>query len=62
MTPEAQATPAPRRPWHLWLVGILGGLWSLIGVMSFVVTQLDVEAIMGDYPPEQRAYFTSFPL
>ena len=24
--PEAQATKTPGRPWHLWLVGIIGGL------------------------------------
>lgn len=60
MTQAQQATSA--RPWHLWLVGIVGGLWSLIGVMSFVVTQMNVEAVMGGFPPEQRAYFLSFPL
>ena len=50
------------RPWHLWLVGILGGLWSVIGVISFMLTQLNVEAVMGQFPPQQRAYFESFPL
>ncbi|MDQ8164284.1 MAG: hypothetical protein P3A28_00815 [Gemmatimonadota bacterium] len=51
-----------RRPWHLWVVGILGGLWSVIGLMSLMVTQLNVEAVMSGFPPEQRAYFDSFPL
>ncbi len=59
---EAQGTKTPGRPWHLWLVGILGGLWSLMGVVSFMLTQLNVEAVMGGFPPEQRAYFASFPL
>lgn len=57
----AEANTA-RRPWHLWLVGILGGLWSVIGLMSFIITQLNVEAVMSGFPPEQRAYFDSFPL
>jgi hypothetical protein len=58
----AQATTTPGRPWHLWLIGILGGLWSLMGVVSFMLTQMNVEAVMSRFPPEQRAYFESFPL
>jgi hypothetical protein len=55
-------TSPQRRPWHLWAVGILGGLWSTIGLVSFTITQLNVEAVMSQFPPEQRAYFASFPL
>ena len=50
------------RPWHLWLVGIVGGLWSLIGALSFMLTQMNVEAVMSRFPPQQREYFASFPL
>ena len=59
---EAQRTTTQGRPWHLWLVGILGFLWSLMGVVSFMITQMNVEAVMGRYPQAQRDYFTSFPL
>ena len=59
---EAQQTKTPGRPWHLWLIGIVGGLWSSIGVMSFMLTQMNVEAVMSQYPPEQREYFETFPL
>lgn len=58
---EAQETTTPRRPWHLWLIGIIGGLWSSIGVLSFMLTQMNVEAVMSRFPPQQRAYFESFP-
>src|SRR5688572_5981320 len=58
---EGHRTPAPATPWHLWLVGTAGGLWSSIGVLSFMLTQLNVEAVMSQFPPEQRAYFESFP-
>lgn len=58
---EAQRTKTPGRPWHLWLIGIVGGLWSAIGVVSFMLTQLKVEAVMSQYPPQQREYFESFP-
>jgi hypothetical protein len=57
---EAHGT-TPRRPWHLWLIGIVGGLWSSMGVLSFLLTQVNVEAVMSQFPPQQRAYFQSFP-
>ena len=59
---EAQGTTTSGRPWHLWLIGILGGLWSSIGVLSFILTQMNVEAVMSRFPPQQREYFESFPL
>src|SRR3970282_1718101 len=59
---EAQGTTTPGRPWHLWLIGIIGGLWSSIGVLSFMLTQMNVEAVMSRLPPQQREYFESFPL
>ena len=58
----AQGTTTPGRPWHLWVIGILGGLWSAIGVLSFMLTQMNVEAVMSQFPPQQRDYFLSFPL
>ena len=58
----ARGTTTPGRPWHLWLIGIIGGLWSSIGVLSFMLTQMNVEAVMSRFPPEQREYFESFPL
>ena len=57
----AQGTNTSGRPWHLWLIGILGGLWSSMGVISFMLTQVKVEAVMSRFPPQQRAYFESFP-
>ena len=58
---EPQGTKTSGRPWHLWLIGIVGGLWSLMGVISFTLTQMKVEAVMSRFPPEQREYFESFP-
>jgi hypothetical protein len=59
---EAQRTKTQGRPWHLWLIGISGGLWSSMGVISFMLTQMNVEAVMSRFPPQQREYFESFPL
>ena len=60
--PEAQGAKTPGRPWHLWLIGIIGCLWSSIGVISFMLTQMNAEAVMSRFPPQQREYFESFPL
>jgi hypothetical protein len=57
---EAQGTTG--RPWHLWLIGIVGVLWSSMGVISFMLTQMKIEAVMSRFPPQQREYFESFPL
>jgi len=57
----AQGPAAPGRPWHLWLIGIVGLLWSSMGVVSFLLTQLNVDAVMSRFPPQQRTYFLSFP-
>jgi hypothetical protein len=51
-----------RTPWHLWVIGTIGTLWSAMGVVSFLLTRLNVEAVMSRFPPQQRAYFASFPL
>ena len=58
---ENRGTNRSARPWHLWLVGIIGGLWSVMGVVSFMLTQLNVEAVMSRFPPQQRAYFETLP-
>jgi hypothetical protein len=58
----AQKAVTQSRPWHLWLIGVVGFLWNSIGAVSFVLTQLNVEAVMSEYPAEQRAYFVGFPL
>ena len=58
---EAKGTTTPGRPWHLWLIGIIGGLWSAMGVVSFLLTQMKVEAVMSRFPPQQRAYLESLP-
>jgi hypothetical protein len=59
---EVQGTTTPGRPWQVWVIGITGGLWNTMGVVSFMLTQMKVEAVMSRFPPPQRAYFESFPL
>ena len=59
---EARGTNTSGTPWHLWLIGIIGALWSAMGAISFLLTQMKVEAVMSRFPPQQRQYFESFPL
>ena len=50
-----------RTPRHLWIVGIVALLWSLIGAMDYLMTQTRNEAYMGQFTPEQLAFFYGFP-
>ncbi len=49
------------RPWHLWLVGILGFLWNLMGAYDYLMTQTENEAYMSNFTPEQLEFFYGFP-
>jgi len=51
----------PRTPWHLWVVGILALLWDGMGALDYLMTQTKNSAYMGQFTPEQLAYFYGFP-
>lgn len=51
-----------KTPWHLWLVGIIGLLWSAIGAMDFVMTQMRHDAYMSAFSAEELAFFYGIPL
>lgn len=54
---ETNDTVAKRRPWHLWVVGILALLWTSMGALDFVMTLTKNEAYLGSFTPEQLGYF-----
>ena len=58
---DAMAVQPEPRPWHLWVVGILGLLWNLVGAFDYLMTQTQNEAYMSQFTPEQLAYFYGFP-
>ena len=58
---EDQATSHTSRPWHLWLVGILGFLWSSVGAYDYLMTQTQNEGYLSSFTPEQLDFFYSFP-
>jgi hypothetical protein len=58
---EDQSTGHTSRPWHLWLVGILGFLWSGGGAFDYLMTQTQNEGYLSSFTPEQLDFFLSFP-
>ena len=48
-------------PWHLWLVGIAGLLWDLVGAFDYLATQTEYEPYMSGFTPEQLDYFFGLP-
>lgn len=55
-------TPAPRTPWHLWVIGGLSVLWNAVGALDFTMTELRSAAYLKAFTAEQKEYFLSFPL
>jgi len=54
-------TKAPATPRHLWIVGIVALLWNLLGAMDYVMTEMRIEAYMGQFTSEQLEFFYGFP-
>jgi hypothetical protein len=50
------ASPS-RRPWHLWVLGILGILWSALGAFDYLMTVTRNPAYMGQFPQAFQDYF-----
>ena len=59
---DSQTGNNVKAPWHLWVVGIVGLLWSAMGAMDYVMTKLRVESYMAAFTPEQLEFFYGFPI
>jgi len=59
---DSQANSPVKAPWHLWVVSIVGTLWSAMGAMDYVMTKLRVESYMAAFTPEQLEFFYGFPI
>ncbi len=55
-------TDRVKTPWHLWVVGVLGVLWNLIGVVDFSATVTKFEPYMSNFPQEALDYYYSMPV
>lgn len=58
---DASTNTDQKTPWHLWVVGILGLLWSSMGTVDYTMTQTQNEAYLSGFTPEQLAYIDAFP-
>ena len=57
----SQANNPVKAPWHLWVIGIVGTLWSAMGAMDYVMTQTRNEDYMSNFTPAQLEFFYGFP-
>jgi len=55
------ASRAIRVPVSFWVIAGLSLLWNAYGAFDYTMTQLDAEAVMGQFSAEERAYLSSFP-
>ena len=51
-----------KAPWHLWVVGIVGFLWSAMGAMDYVMTKTRNAEYMSAFTPEQLEFFYGLPI
>lgn len=59
---ELQASNNVKTPTHIWVVGVLGLLWSAMGAMDYVMTQTRNESYMSAFTPEQLEFFYGLPV
>ena len=57
-----ESNTTTKAPWHLWVVGIVGLLWSAMGAMDYVMTQTQNEEYMAAFTAEQLEFFYGFPV
>ncbi len=54
---EMQPSKRGKAPAHLWVVGVLGLLWSAGGALDYVMTQTRNESYMSAFTPDQLTFF-----
>ena len=59
---ESQSYQDGKTPMHLWVIGVLGILWSSIGATDYVMTQTRNESYMSGFTPEQLEFFYGLPV
>ena len=58
---NSQSDSIRKTPWHLWLIGVMGLLWSAMGAMDYFMTQSRNENYMSAFTPEQLSFFYGLP-
>ncbi len=55
------AGTATKTPWHFWVVGIGGLLWSSVGAYDYFMSQTRNETYMAAFTPTQLEFFYGLP-
>jgi len=58
---EPSGDVSVKTPVHLWIIGVLALLWNAMGAFDYLATQLELEAYMAQFTPEQLDYFHGIP-
>lgn len=58
---ESSGDVPMKTPVHLWIIGVLALLWNAMGAFDYLATQLELEAYMAQFTPEQLDYFYGIP-
>ena len=58
---NSQSDSIRKTPWHLWVIGVMGLLWSAMGAMDYFMTQSRNENYMSAFTPEQLSFFYELP-
>jgi len=59
---ESKTNTPVKAPWHLWVIGIVGLLWSAMGAMDYLMTMTRNEEYMAAFTPGQLEFFYGFPV
>lgn len=58
---ESKTNPGRKTPWHLWVIGVVGLLWSSMGAFDYIMTETKNANYMSSFSPEQLEFFYSMP-
>jgi hypothetical protein len=50
-----------KTPLHLWVIGVVGLLWSAMGAVDYLMTQTRNDGYMAKFTPEQLEHFYGYP-
>lgn len=50
-----------RAPAHLWIIGIISLLWNAFGCYDYLMTEMDNQAYLSNFPADALAYMDALP-
>jgi hypothetical protein len=51
-----------KRPWHLWVIGLLSLVWNAGGAVDYTMSQFHNQAYLAQLPPEMMAFLDTAPV